>query len=182
MAVWVSMLRGINLGKRRVKMEELRALYESLGFTKVETYVQSGNVVFRAARAGTKMAATIEEAIEKRFGFQAASVLRTGAELRATIAANPFAAREGIDGAKLLVWFLAADPGEEARRKARAIAAAAPEEVVLAERELYIYFPNGMARPKLSMTAMERAIRVQGTGRNWNTVRKLAEMAEAQSR
>jgi uncharacterized protein (DUF1697 family) len=176
MPVLVSMLRGVNLGKRRMRMEDLRAVYESLGLTAVETHLQSGNVVFWTARAGAGLAAKIEAAIEERFGFHSASILRTAAEMQDVIARNPFAGRAGIEPGKLLVVFLAADPGEEARQKARAVPAD-PEEVRVDGRELYIYFPNGQARPKLSMTAMDRAIRVEGTGRNWNTVTALAERA-----
>jgi uncharacterized protein (DUF1697 family) len=178
MPVAISMLRGVNLGKRRLKMEELRAVYQSLGLRDVETHVQSGNVVFRTeGRAPKNLDAAIEGAIERKFGFRSAVILRSPGEMREVIAGNPFAGRPGIDPAKLLVWFLAADPGDEARQKARAVPAGT-EEVHTTARELYIYFPDGLARPKLSMTAVERCLKVAGTGRNWNTVEKLAEIAE----
>jgi uncharacterized protein (DUF1697 family) len=178
MPVAISMLRGVNLGKRRLKMEELRSVYESLGLRDVETHVQSGNVVFRTgARPPKNLAAAIEDAIERKFGFRSAVILRSPAEMREVIARNPFAGRAGLYPAKLLVWFLAADPGDEARKKARAVPAGT-EELRTAARELYIYFPDGLARPKLSMTAVEKCLGVPGTGRNWNTVEKLAEIAE----
>ncbi len=173
MAVVISLLRGVNLGAHnRMKMEELRAVYESLGHRGVKTYVQSGNVVFQAKTAS---AAAIEQAIERKFGIRSPVILRTPEELRGVIARNPF---PGVEPARLLVWFLAADPGEEARRKVRAIPCA-PEEVRVDGRELYIHYPNGMARPKLSMAAVEKALQVTGTGRNWNTVVKLLELAES---
>jgi len=173
MPVIVSMLRGVNLGpSRRMKMDDLRAVYESLGLRDVRFYVQSGNVVFRSARAIS--AARIEDAIEKRFGFRSDVILRSPAELRDVIARNPF---PGVEGAKLLVWFLAADPGEEARARARALDTS-PEKLHIEGRELYIYYPNGMARPKLNMTALGKALPGAGTGRNWNTVTKLLEIAE----
>jgi uncharacterized protein (DUF1697 family) len=177
--VLVTMLRGVNVGgHNKVRMAELKALYESLGFADVETYVQSGNVAFRAragARAG--IGARIEEAISRRFGFRPAVVARTAAELRSVVARNPFASREGIEPAKLLVHFLEREPEAAARGKLQSLPPA-PEEWRLDGRELYVYFPNGQARPKLSMAQVDRALAVPGTGRNWNTVLRLLEMAE----
>ena len=167
------MLRGVNVGAHhRIKMADLRAVYESLGHRDVQTYVQSGNVIFRSRSAS---AARIEEAVERAFGFHSAVILRTVEELREAIARNPF---QGVEPSRLLVWFLAEDPGEEARRKVRAIPAA-PEELRIGGRELYIHYPNGMARPKLSMAALGKVLPGPGTGRNWNTVTKLLEIAEA---
>jgi uncharacterized protein (DUF1697 family) len=179
MAVIISLLRGINVGAHnRVRMEQLRAIYESLALRDVETYVQSGNVVFRtAARALDPLARRIEEAIARDCGIRTVAVLRTCDEWRAAIARNPFAARDGIDPAKLLVSFLSGDPGDEGRRKALAVPTG-PEELRVNGRELYVYFPNGMARPKMSMVAVERALGTSGTGRNWNSVLKLLEIAE----
>jgi len=183
MKVVISMLRGVNLGShKRVKMEELRALYESLGLRDPQTYVQSGNVLFRTSEKNLgSVAKRIEKAIESSFGFQADVILRTTSELREALAKNPFAPRSGIDPAKLLVTFLASDPGEEAREKLRQIKAE-PEELWIDGRELFIYFPNGLARPKLSIPLIERTLKTSGTGRNWNSVRKLLEMAEEMER
>ena len=168
------MLRGVNLGPhRRIKMDDLRAVYESLGLRDVTTCVQSGNVVFRTPRAIP--AARLEAAIEKRFGFQSSVILRTPDEMRDVIARNPF---PGVEGAKLHVWFLRDDPGEAARAKVRALDTP-PEKLHVAGRELYIYFPNGMARPQLKLTAVDRALAVATTARNWNTVTKLLEIADS---
>jgi uncharacterized protein (DUF1697 family) len=173
MAVVISMLRGVNVGaSHRIAMAELRAVYESLGHRDVQTYVQSGNVVFRARNVS---AAKIEEAIERKFGFRSPVILRSADELRDVVARNPF---DGVAPERLLVWFLAGDPGEEARQKVRSMPPV-PEEVRVDGREVYIHYTNGMARPKLSMAAVEKALKVAGTGRNWNTVTKLLAMAEA---
>lgn len=180
MKVVVSMLRGVNLGPhKRMKMDALRAIYESLGLLQPQTYVQSGNVVFktREQKLGP-LAKRIEEAIERAFGFHADVILRTTSELKAVLAKNPFARRSGINPAALLITFLAEDPGEEARERLRQIKAE-PEELCIDGRELFIYFPNGMARPKLSIPLIERTLKTSGTGRNLNSVRKLLEMAEA---
>src|SRR5258707_10026031 len=112
MPVIVSMLRGVNVGgNHKVKMEALRALYESLGFTGVQTYIQSGNVVFRTRATGlAALGKKIEDGIEGAFGFRPAVILRTAEELRAAIAGCPFAAREGMEPGKLLVTFLSGVP------------------------------------------------------------------------
>lgn len=175
----ISLLRGVNLGPhRRIKMDALRKVYESVGLRDPQTFLQSGNVVFRTdERDLVQLAKRIEKAIEKSFGFHSEVIVRTSSELKDVIQRNPFAARKGIDPSKFLVWFLAGDPGEEARDKVRSIKAD-PEELFASGRELYIYFPNGLARPKLSFAALDKALKTPGTGRNWNSVTKLLELAE----
>jgi uncharacterized protein (DUF1697 family) len=179
MTVIISLLRGVNVGGRnKIKMEALRALYVSMGLRDVQSYVQSGNVVFRTKeRDLAALAKKIGNGIERRFGFRPEVVLRTTAELRDAIQRNPFAKRRGIEPNRFLVTFLASDPGEEARENARRIRTD-PEELILDGREAYIYFPNGMARPKMSWPAIERTLKTSGTGRNWNSVIKLLEIAE----
>jgi uncharacterized protein (DUF1697 family) len=179
MPVVISMLRGVNLGShRRVKMEVLRTLYESLKLRDIQTYVQSGNVIFKTdERDMVKLVQRIEAAIGKKCGFQCDVMVRSAAEMRDVIARNPFAKRRGIEPNRLLVTFLNGDPGDEARKKALAIKTE-PEELHLIGREAYIYYPNGMARPKLSWPAIERILQVSGTGRNWNSVMNMMAMAE----
>ncbi len=179
MAVVISLLRGVNVGgHNKVKMEALRALYASLGLLDAVSYVQSGNVVFRSGEKNLpRLAKRIEDGIENHFGFRPCVIVRTSSELRAVIAANPFAKRRGIEPNRLLVTFLARDPAPEARAKALQIEAG-PEELHFGGREFYIYFPNGMARPKLNWLAVEKILKVPGTGRNWNTVTKLLQIAE----
>ncbi len=179
MPVIVSMLRGVNVGTHnRIKMEALRPLYESIGLRDPQTYVQSGNVVFRTDKHDlVALAKRIEDAIEKGFGFRPAGILRTSSDLRDAIARNPFAKRSGIEPNKLLIYFLASDPGDDVRDKVLQLKTE-PEEMQLHARELYIYFPNGMARPKMSWAVLERTLNTPGTGRNWNSVAKLLEMAE----
>ncbi|MBV9759396.1 MAG: DUF1697 domain-containing protein [Acidobacteriaceae bacterium] len=179
MRVVISMLRGVNVGPhKRVKMDAVRALYESLGLEDPKTFLQSGNVLFKTGEKNLpRLAKRIEDAIEQTFGFESDVILRTTVEMREALGRNPFAKRGGIEPTKLLFTFLASDPGEAAREKLRQIEAA-PEEMWIEGRELYIYFPNGMARPKLSIPLIERTLKVSGTGRNWNSVQKMLEMAE----
>jgi len=179
MPVIVAMLRGVNVGgHNQIKMEALCALCESLGLRDAQTYVQSGNVVFRSKERNLAgLAKRIEDAIERGFGFRPAVIVRTTSELKAAIAKNPFARRDGIDPRKLLVTFLASEPGTKARDKVLTIKAE-PEELFIDGREVYIYFPNGLARPKLAWSTIAQMLGTSGTARNWNSVTKLLEMAE----
>jgi uncharacterized protein (DUF1697 family) len=176
----ISLLRGVNVGGHNmIKMDALRVLYESLGLHNPQTYVQSGNVVFGTKeRDLVRLAKRIEDGIEGSFGFRPAIILRTSSEMQDVIARNPFAKRRGIEPNRLLVTFFATDPGAEAREKILGIKAD-PEELRISGRELYVYYPNGMGRSKLSHAIIERALKMSGTGRNWNTVAKLLEMAES---
>lgn len=179
MPVVISLLRGVNLGGQKIlKMDALRALYESLKFEDVATFIQSGNVVFRTnERDLSKICKRIGDGIEKSYGFRPEVILRTTEEMRGVIARNPFAKRQGIEPGKLLVWFLPATPDAEARKKLLTVKIQ-QEELRLEERELYIYFPDGQGRSKLSLPAIDRALKMLGSGRNWNSVQKLMEMAE----
>ncbi len=114
------MLRGVNIGgHNKIKMDELRALYESLKFADPRTYVQSGNVIFRTKEKNSAaLAKKIQDAIERKFGFRPDVILRTVNELRAAIAASPFAASRGLEPGKILVTFLAGDPGPDATHHA----------------------------------------------------------------
>jgi uncharacterized protein (DUF1697 family) len=179
MPVIVSLLRGVNVGgHNKIKMEALRELYLSLKLREPQTYVQSGNVVFASDETDlVRLAGRIESAIERGHGFRPRVILRTTAELRAVIAKNPFAKRRGIEPNRLLVSFLAADPGHAVRAQVLQLKCE-PEELRANGRELYIYYPNGMARPTLSFATIERTLKIPSTGRNWNSVTKLMEMAE----
>jgi uncharacterized protein (DUF1697 family) len=178
MTVYISLLRGLNVGGNNlVKMEALRALYVKLKLRDAVTYVQSGNVVFRSPEDDPdRLSARIEDAFERTFGHRPHVILRTAAELRDVIARNPFAAREGIEPGKLLVTFLGSEPVAECRAKAESLQTP-PEEMHLHPREIFTYFPNGVGQSKLNLAALDRALKVPTTGRNWNTVTKLLALA-----
>jgi len=178
MPVLISMLRGVNLGSHnRIKMDALRALYESLKLEDPRSYVQSGNVIFRTKeKNAASLAKKIQAGIAKKFGCCPDVILRTPEELRATIHANPFAKRKDIEPGRLLVTFLESEPAAEANRLSGL--KGYPEELHLKGRELYIYFPNGAGKSKLPWSKVEKLVGVTGTARNWNSVLALLEMAE----
>lgn len=179
MPVFISMLRGVNLGPHnRIKMDALRAMYESLKLEGPRTHVQSGNVIFRTnEKNSAKLSSRIQDAIQKNFRFRPEVILRTTDELRSAIAATPFAARRNLEPGKILVTFLADHPSKDAQAK---LATLKPhkEELHLKGRELYIYFPDGAGRSKLPWSSLAELLNVTGTARNWNSVTAMLEIAE----
>jgi uncharacterized protein (DUF1697 family) len=142
------------------------------------TYVQSGNVIFRTKEKNTrKLAIKIQDAIEKNFKFRPAVIVRTLDELREAIAATPFDARRNLHPGKVLVTFLEDVPQAEAAAKLATLKSY-PEEIHLLGRELYIYFPDGAGKSKLPWSQVEKLLKVNGTARNWNSVRAMLEIAE----
>ena len=180
MPVIISMLRGVNVGgHHKIKMDALRDLYLSLKFQGPQTYLQSGNVIFRTGERNlAQLSKLIQSAIERKVGFRPDVLLRTIPELRDAIARSPFAKRPGLEPSKLVVTFLGAEPSAHARKALLAMDIV-PEELHVQGPELYIYFPNGQARPKLSWPRVEKILNLSFTSRNWNTVTKLLELAES---
>jgi uncharacterized protein (DUF1697 family) len=178
-SVIICMLRGVNVGgHNKIKMDALRNLFASLKLRDPQTYIQSGNIVFHSdERDLDLLTKRLETAMEKKFGFRPRVVLRTSDELKCIIAKSPFAKRSGLDLAKLLVVFLPTMPPKDALR---GIQAKNPgrEEIHLQGRELYIYFPDGIARSKVTPALLDKNLACSGTGRNWNTVTMLLEMAK----
>ena len=177
-ATYVALLRGINVGGRSlVPMAELRALFTSLGLADVQTYIQSGNVVFTAGGGEEEeLAARIEAALAEAFGIDPAVLLRTPAELEQIARQNPYLSRDA-DLSKLHVVFLDRAPPASAAAELDP-SRSPPDELTVAGRELYLRLPNGAGRSKLTLDYFERVLGVRGTQRNWNTVLKLLELAK----
>ena len=176
MPTYIALLRGINVGGRAlVSMADLRELFESLGFAGARTLLQSGNVVFQTARA--KKAAALERMLEaataKQCGVAAAYFVRTEAEWDRLIARNPFPAEAESDPGRLVVTFLKTKP-RAADVQALQAATKGPEIIRADGRHLYITYPDGIGRSKLTNVLIERKLGTRATARNWNTVLKLA--------
>lgn len=160
-------------------MQTLRDICSLLGHQGTVTYIQSGNAVFRTEeRDLAKLAAGLENAVYAECGFRPAASLRTVSDLRAVVASNPFGHRDDLIHSRLLVTFLCRDPGDAARHAVRAIDAS-PEELHVIGSEIYTCYVAGIGKSKLNGKAVERAIGCAGTARNWTTVLKLLEVAEA---
>ena len=176
---YISILRGINVGgQKKIRMADLKSLYESLGFENVVTYIQSGNVIFDAkVRSMARSKTTVETAIEEYYGFHVPVEIRTRGDIEKIIHNLPF---EVVDfeenGTKILVTFLSSKPSAEKLTSIQPYVKA-PEELVVIGTEVYLYCPNGYGKTKLSNTFLEKKLGVEATTRNWKTVQKLYELS-----
>lgn len=170
----VALLRAINIGgKRGVPMEALRAVFTELGARDVVTYIQSGNVVYVPPARKKLGSEALAAAIEARFGFAVPVVLRSAEALERTFTSNPFL-RRGEDRKHAHVAFLSAAP------KLAAIDAGARspgDEAAIVADDLYLHFPNGVGKSKVTTEWMDRTLGVTSTVRNWNTVERLLELS-----
>jgi len=171
----ILLLRGINLGStNRISMPDLRALLEDSGFKDVRTYVQSGNVVL----SGTgDVAKKVERLVAKEFGLHIPVVVRTRAQLAKVVELNPLA-KVAKNPKRYQVSFLDAKPAREIVRRVEE-AAAPGERVVVHGREIYAWHPDTIARSKLWALLAGQNLGVTATARNWATVQKLLELADA---
>jgi len=166
----IALLRGINVGgHRKVPMAELRALAENLGFRRVATYIQSGNLVFESDLAPATAAAKLETAIARRFGFPVDVVARTSAQWTAYARANPFTA-ESMREPERVMLLLSKAPPNAAGVAELAARATAGEMVKGAGDAVWIHYPTGLARTKLSPALIDRLLGSPATARNWRSV------------
>jgi len=167
MTTYIALLRAVNVGGTgKLPMAELRAMCEAAGFEDVRTYIASGNVVFRSANGAKQAQAALEKQLQAYAGKPVGVVLRTGAELRRALDANPFP--QAAPNRAVLIFLDAAPPADALA----AVKHRNGEEIALGEREIYVHYGDGMADSKLVIPAAKA-----GTARNLNTVAKLIEMA-----
>ena len=173
---WVALLRGINVGRaRQVDMTRLRRVLTDRGHAAVRTHLRSGNVVLDSPLDAGALTRDVETAVEEEFGFAVPVVVRTGAELAAVVAADPFAAIRD-DGARHLVTFLPVVP-DPARVAALPPAPEGGDAYRVLGRELHSWLPEGVLASPLGSWRWEDLLGCSGTARNWNTVTRLAELA-----
>ena len=177
MAAYIAMLRGVNVtGHNTIKMEVLRGLCQGLGFRNVETYVQSGNIVFQALLENPEaISKRIGETVLRSFGFDTPVIVRTSKEMRNVIGNNPFLKEKGIDSSKLHVTFLSETAQKGSEKKLETLATN-PDRFYPASHEIYLYCPGGYGRTRLPNNAIEKALSVEATTRNWKTTNALFEM------
>jgi uncharacterized protein (DUF1697 family) len=177
---YVILLRAVNVGGYgKLSMEDLRKLLMGLGFTRVETYIQSGNAVVDAKVPRARVSRLVAAGLEEVMGLSPGVVVRTHDELEQLIKQNPFV-REAVDGTKVHVSFLAGPAAAEAKAALERIVIQYPnrrDRYHLAGEHIYFHLPDGAAETKFTGKALDKAIGVIGTGRNWNTVMKLWEMS-----
>jgi uncharacterized protein (DUF1697 family) len=169
----VALLRGVNVGgKNCVPMKDLAEIFAKAGCAEVRTYVQSGNVVFRATRKiAESLPPRITEQIAKRLGCQIPITLRTAEQFAAAVRNNPF--REVPEEA-LYVYFLAGIP-DAARTAQLDPDRSKPDAFIVHGREIYLHLPNGIGRSKLTNAYFDSKLATTSTARNWRTTLKLLE-------
>jgi uncharacterized protein (DUF1697 family) len=172
------LLRGINVGpNKRIPMPRLRALLTGLGFENVRTHLQSGNAVVTAPEeAPARLAARIEDAIEREFGFPVRCIVRTRDEMAAVVAGHPLA-DVADNGSRMMALFLSERPDPQLAAEHDPVALD-PDRVRVGEDVVYQWCPDGVLKSPDVSTFLIRNWNVAVTGRNWNTVVKLAELLE----
>ena len=181
MTTLIALLRGINiLGNNKLPMKVLSALLTDMGLREVQTYIQSGNVVFRCdSRKKATLAAKITTAIKAQHGFAPHVLLLEAAELKKAMAGNPFA--EAVTIPKSLHLFFLDEAPQQANLNALNAIKTDSERYELAGKVFYLHTPDGFGTSKLAARA-EKLLGVPATARNWNTVCKLTEMIAGDAR
>ena len=178
MSTFTTLLRGINVGgQKKIHMETLRGVYETLGFTRVRTYVQSGNVVFESTGyTPSELVQQIEGQIEKTCRFFVPVFIRQTDQLHDVLTGNPYIKNKNFSPAALHVTFLYQPPSNQDWDNL-----STPSDIAdgfcLGKSVIYLYCPNGYGKTKLSNSFFERKLGIQVTTRNWNTVNALYKLA-----
>lgn len=177
---YVALLRGINVGgNRRIKMDPLKSVFRTIGLTDPVALLQSGNIMF-ASDEGDIQALTkeIENAVELAFGFRVDVVIRTGREMAELLDSHPFTETQLEDPRMAHVMFFKDHPDPDRYGDLRA-AHEGPEEIRLIGHELFIHYPDGSGRSRLTGSAIEKFLGAKGTARNWNTILKIGGQLSA---
>lgn len=179
MTTYISILRGINVsGHRLIKMDVLRHLYADLGFTNVQTYIQSGNVVFQNKETRLQdLEKKIAKKIFEQFGFEVPVLVKEIDELKKIIKNNPFIGDKTKDTSYLHLTFISAQPEKTNFDKIKEVQYQ-PEEFELLDKTIYLYCPNGYGNSKLTNSFFESKLKVVATTRNWKTTNELLNIAK----
>jgi uncharacterized protein (DUF1697 family) len=167
MTAFVGLLRAVNVGGRKLVMAELKALAEGLRLGQARTFIASGNLLFTSPHSEGEVKSALEAALTEHMGKTVGVMVRTAKELTAVAKANPF---EAEPGNRVVAIFLDEAPPKDAADQAKNVD---DERMALGAREIYVHYPSGQGQSKLRIPAA-----INGTARNMNTVRKLAELAE----
>jgi uncharacterized protein (DUF1697 family) len=176
MSMYIALLRGINVGgHNKIKMAELKSLLEEIGFAKVKTYIQSGNVLFESADDAAFLRQSLEERIEERFGFKVPVVLRTSEEWERVIMDCPFSPEGLQEGESISVAFLGDEPSQEGIERLGPYQSEMDHFQIIG-KNLYLFFRHSIRDSKLAANLPK--VGVPATVRNWNTVLKLGDLAK----
>lgn len=180
MQTYISILRGINVsGQKKILMKDLKGLYAGLGFKDVTTYIQSGNIIFKADKkySDWKLSKMIESAIHQKYHFTVPVIIRSIEELEKVLNSNPFFKSASAEIESLYVTFLEDFP-EKKHSEETINFPTSHDKFIISGKEIFLYVPSGYGETKLSNSFFEKKLHVTATTRNWKTVNKLAELAK----
>lgn len=174
MAMHIAFVRGINVGgHHKIAMADLRKLLADLGFDRVTSLLQSGNLAFESGRqTGVRLERLLEKETETHLGMSVDYCVRSAAELGECIARNPFSKEARDDPSHLLAMFMKSAPSADNVAALQA-SIQGPELIACEGRQLYLVYPDGIGRSKVTGAVIERKLGLRGTARNWNTLQKL---------
>ncbi len=176
MPTYIALLRGINVGRKRMKMDTLREMFESVGYANPKTLLASGNVIFQTDETDRDtIIQTLEYAIVETFDFDSKIILRTGDAWQEAITNCPYLEQSEQNPKHLLVTFLSNIPSDITIANLHS-AHEGSELINVIDQTLYIYYADGVARSKLTNNVIEKQLQVAGTARNWNTVLKIHDL------
>ena len=178
MTKYVSILRGINVGgNRKILMADLKSLFNKLGFSSVQTYIQSGNVIFDfdQKRSNADMEQKMQHAIAEIFGFDVPVIVRTAEEMKVSIANNPFWKEKDANIDRLHLTFLKELPSKEKLDKLKTLTFS-PDRFEIIGKDAFIFCSAGYSDSKLTNQFLENKLGTSATTRNWKTVMKLHEL------
>ncbi len=177
--VFIAMLRGINVsGQKKIKMADLREHLSEIPLYDVRTYIQSGNIVFRSEQTPEPLEAAIRSKIEKKYGFDVPTLVKTPKEFETAIAGNPYGHRMAEESKRVYITFLSDIPEQPLVDNLKSVDHS-PEEWVLKGKDIYFYSPHGYGNAKMSNNYFEAKLKVKATTRNWKTIVTLLDMANS---
>lgn len=180
MAVFLSILRGINVsGQKLIKMPDLKALYEELGFKNISTYIQSGNVIFEN-NTSKSLSERIDKKIFEKYKFNVPVIIRNVQEMQEIVNENLFLKEKNIEHGKLHITFLEKEPPAQHLNKIKDMNYA-PDRFYISGKTIYLYCPNGYGRTKLTNTFFENKLKVTATTRNWKTTNEILKIMKSYS-
>ena len=171
---YAAFLRAVNVAGNVLSMSALKALFQKLGFDETQTLLQSGNIIFKTAkRSAADLESLLQVETEKRLKVHTEFFIRDGKDLERVLTQNPFPREAREDPGRLVVVFLknAVTKQKVGELQSRIVG---PELVREAGRELYITYPGGQGKSKLTNALIEKTLDTSGTARNWNTILKVS--------
>lgn len=180
MATYIALLRGINVsGRNTIKMIDLKQLFIELGYRKVTSYIQSGNMIFDSnITEQSEIEQQIKNAINQTFGYSVHVLVLSKKYLAAIFKSNPFIQKTNIDTSKLHVTLLSDEPFSEGIEQIKELSTN-QDAFEIIDICIYLYCPNGYGNTKLNNILFERKLKSSATTRNWNTISKLRELCNS---